>query len=174
MKCHHCGGSGEEPDQEPVLGTALEVQNGNGKLAKPRSFVELKEHLSTVLHEVASGHRERLKIGQMRTLKARLVFAFWQAQLGHEKSLADDQRIGRLRRCLEQNGDNVHELLYAIEGWLKDPIFKKFADEGRVLDDIENIFRSRAVIERLAGHKRGYRESTPHPMARKYLEGVST
>lgn len=172
MKCHHCGGSGEEPDEEPVLGTALEAHEGNGKAIKPRTHDELKASLSAMLASVQAGHQRRLKADQMRTIQAQLVFAYWQAEMGHLKALADDKRINHLKRCLTDNGGNVHELLYTIDGWHRDPTFKKMADEGRVLDGIENVFLDRGRIERLAGHKKGYREGTPHPAAVKYLEGL--
>jgi hypothetical protein len=107
----------------------------------------------------------------MRTVQAELVFAYWQAETGHEKALLDDKRLNRLKKCLKENQGDVHELLYAVDGWRKDPTFRGLAEkENRVLDGIENIFTDRGRIERLAGHCKGRREGRPHKMAVRYLE----
>lgn len=147
--------------------------NGNGH--RPKTHVEIREHLAMVLGEVQQGRKDRIRVEEMRTIKAELVFAYWQAELGHEKAKLDPTRLNRLKKCLKGNGDNVHELLYAVDGWSKDPTFRQLAEkEGRKLDGIENIFESQSRIERLAGHCKGYRDSTPHRMAVKYLEAVQS
>jgi len=156
---------------DPCESTALVVVKPNG--GHPRTFGEIKDHLSVVLGEVQAGRTARLRADEMRTLQAELVFAYWQAETGHERAILDDKRLNRLKRCLKENSGDVHELLYAVDGWRKDPTFKGLADkENRVLDGIENIFTDRARIERLAGHCPDRRKNKPHRMAVKYLEAA--
>ena len=145
------------------------VTRTNG--SRPRKYEDIKTHLAVVLAEVEEGRVRRLKADEVRTLQAELVFSYWQAECGHERALLDDQRLNQLKRFLKENGGNVHELLWAVKGWSKDPTFQRMADqEGRVLDGINNIFRNRERLERLANQCKGYREGKPHPMAVKYLE----
>jgi hypothetical protein len=145
----------------------------NGK-AVARTYQAIQTHLAETLALVKAGQRERLAADEMRGIQAELVFAYWQAKCGHERALLDDKRLTRLKRCLHENGGNVHELLYAVDGWGKDGTFQRLADhDNRKLDGIDNIFRDRERIERLAGHSKAWRtEQAPHPMALKYLEGA--
>lgn len=147
-------------------------EGANGRQAHPRTALAIREHLAATLSAVQAGQRDRLHADEMRTLQAELVFAYWQAKCGHERALLDDKRLTRLKRQLEENGGNVHELLYAVDGWAKDPTFKRLKDEGRELDGIQNIFTDRERIERLAGHCKGHRDGIPHAMATKYLEAA--
>lgn len=166
--------SSPSPAPSPVLETTTTALVGlkpNGKQVA-RRFEDIKAHLSGVLEAVAKGERQRFTAEEIRTAQAELVFAYWQAKCGHERALLDDKRLTRLKRCLQENGGNVHELLYAVDGWAKDPTFKRLKDEGRELDGIQNIFTDRERIERLAGHCKGHRQQEPHPMAVKYLEGA--
>jgi hypothetical protein len=160
----------EQPLVElPVPATSVVPVNGG----RPRTFGAIKDHLSGVLDDVREGRIARLKADEMRTIQAELVFAYWQVETGHERAILDDKRLNRLKRCLKENSGDVHELLYAVDGWRKDPTFKGLADkENRVLDGIENIFTDRARIERLAGHCADRRKNKPHRMAVKYLEAA--
>jgi hypothetical protein len=152
------------------VGTPVQVSS-NGK--HPQTFTAIQAHLAAVLEEVKAGRQERFKADEIRTMQAELVFAYWQAECGHERALLDDKRLNRLKRCLKENGGNVHELLYAVKGWARDPTFQRLAEqEGRKLDGIDNIFRDRERIERLAGQCKGHREGKPHAMAVKYLEAL--
>ena len=161
----------QEPLPSPAGGGMLVQVLASPNGSRPRKYDEIITHLSAVLADVNDGRLERLRVDEMRTLQAELVFSYWQAECGHERALLDDQRLNRLKRFLKENGGNVHELLWAVKGWSKDPTFQKMADqEGRVLDGIDNIFRNRERLERLANHCKGYREGKPHPMAGKYLE----
>ena len=153
--------------------TTLVGLKPNGK-AVARTYQAIQAHLAETLALVKDGQLERLAADEMRGIQAELVFAYWQAKCGHERALLDDKRLTRLKRCLHENGGNVHELLYAVDGWAKDATFQRLADQdNRTLDGIDNIFRDRERIERLAGHSKPWRtEQAPHPMALKYLEGA--
>lgn len=176
-------GKADQVSVDLLLTTESDQVNGNGHRPeivlldgkRPREHTEITAHLTSVLGEIRAGRQERLKADEMRTVQAELVFAYWQAELGHEKALLDDDRLNRLRKHLKANKGNIHELLYAIDGWPKDPTFRRLAEtDGRKLDDIDNIFKDRARIERLAGHCKGYRDGSPHRMAVKYLEVVQS
>jgi hypothetical protein len=164
--------SPQETVPASAVGTALTAPaTPNGK--QPRTYTEIQAHLAAVLGEVKAGRQERFRADEIRTMQAELVFAYWQAECGHERALLDDKRLNRLKRCLKENGGNVHELLYAVKGWARDPTFQRLAEQdGRKLDGIDNIFRDRERIERLAGQCKGYREGKPHAMAVKYVEAL--
>jgi hypothetical protein len=152
---------GEESKQSSL---AL-VPSGNG-----RTVEAITTRLAQVLAEVGAGTARRMSKDDMRRVAAELVFAYWAKKTGHDRALFDkDGREKRLVRHMRLSNDNVHELLYAVDGWFFDPTFQRMAEEGRKLDQIANIFTDRERVERLAGHCRGYREGEPHPMAVKYL-----
>lgn len=157
-------------DGSESLGTSVT----KARQTRPRRHEEIREHLAKVLDEVGTGRQERLRADEMRTLQAELVFAYWQKKMGHEKALLDDKRLNRLKNCLKENRGDIHELLYAVDGWARDPTFRSLKEkDDRVLDGIENIYTTRERIERLAGHCKGHRDGKPHPMAVKYLEPLT-
>lgn len=154
--------------EDPLLSSGKNLPARRG-----RSHDEIKAHLTAVLESVQADRQHRLTKKEVRRVMVELVFAYWQAKTGHEKALLDPKRETRLRRHLEENQGNVHELLYAIDGWFLDPVFKKLVDEGRTLDQIQNIFTDRERVERLAGHCKGYRDDKAHEMATKYLGAMN-
>ena len=152
-------------------GEAVTTQSGL-PARRGRTNVAIEKYLAGVLAAVDSDHQRRVSKKELRAVMAALIFAYWQHKMGHMKALFSKERESRLVRALEANSDNVHELLYTVDGWFRDAIFKKQADEGTVHDSIVSIFKDRDRIERLANHCKGYREEKPHKMAVKYLEGL--
>jgi hypothetical protein len=127
--------------------------------------------LGEVMASVGMGTRERLNAEQARRAKADIVFAYWAKRLNHEDSIYDTKRENRLIARLRENGDNVHELLYAIDGAMRDDnLMGRKNDSVRKYDGIETIFRDRAQVERLAGDMPGWRRQDPHAIAVKYAE----
>jgi hypothetical protein len=159
-------------------GVAIVSHSGNGtRTGIPQRsgtrLNEIQQHLAEVLAEVSEERLGHLKADEMRRVQAELVFAYWAHRTGHQRALLDQKREVRLIQCLKRNDGDVHQLLYAIDGWFKDPVFKRMADEGRKLDQIQNIFTDQERIERLAEHCKGYEAREPHPMAVKYLGAVT-
>jgi len=134
----------------------------------PRTHEEIRDHLAAVLADVSNGTAERFKAEDMRRLQAELVFAYWQAKLGHTGSLLDAKRSARLVARLKENRGNVHELLFVVDGTLKDDHLMGRKGEGRKYDGIETLFRDRGQVERLA-ESGGYKPGRTHKMAEKYL-----
>ena len=97
-----------------------------------------------------------------RDVKAKLAFAYWAAKWAHPKTVFDDKRKRRLLQRLRER-DDVSELLYAVDGAKRDP----WEDRPRFAG-IEQLFRDRETVERLAEFCPDYRTDKPHPMAVKY------
>ncbi|KPK09570.1 MAG: hypothetical protein AMS20_00165 [Gemmatimonas sp. SG8_28] len=153
-------------------GVAIAPTSGNGNRTPTRSgtrLPDIQEHLAAVLAAVSEERVSQVGADDLRRVQAELVFAYWAHRTGHTKALFDPKRETRLVQALKRNGGDVHQLLYAIDGWFRDPTFKRMADEGRKLDGIQNIFTDQERIERLADHQKPYQEGKPHPMAVKYL-----
>jgi hypothetical protein len=167
------GREGKGRDRKGTDSVALTRHAGrNGSKALANSFEQIQAHLATVLAEVHAGTRDRLNADELRDTQAELVFAYWQAQLNHRDALFDRKRLSRLRERLRENSGNVHELLYVVDGTLKDQNLMGQNERGRKYDGIETIFRERAQVERLAALG-GFAAGREHRMAQKYLGGPS-
>jgi hypothetical protein len=111
-----------------------------------------------------------VRVDEWRKVAASLVFAYWAAKTGHTKALLDPKRESVLVRCLRLNGDNVHELLYVVDGALKDDwTMGRDPRSTKRYDQIQTIYQDREHVEKFAGACKGYVEGKPHPMAVKHL-----
>jgi hypothetical protein len=92
-----------------------------------------------------------------------VVFAYWHARLGKNgKTVLDPKRERRILARLRENGGDVSELLYAIDGALRDDwIMGRDPKAPRAYDGIETIFRDRGQVERLATTVPSRRERHP-------------
>lgn len=128
-------------------------------------------------HEITEGLRgiqqEGLKRVELeRYLKscAALVFAYWVAKFDHPRAYLDPEREKRILARLRENGGDVSELLYAIDGGLKDDWVMGTARNVRHKNDgINYLFASRERVEQLAEHTGGYRRTELHKMVIKYM-----
>lgn len=94
------------------------------------------------------------------------VFAYAQKRWGHEGALLDPKRQRYLHRALVANGGNVHILLYAADGALKDDVIAGRRDDspkGGYLR-ISTVYRDQEQVERLA-RLAGYEPGKVHRMA---------
>jgi hypothetical protein len=107
---------------------------------------------------------QRLKLG------AEIVFGYWMEVFNHPRATlaTDDARERTLVRHLKDNGEDISELLYVIDGARKDTPRNK--DTGEVYDGIPTLFRDRAQIERFANRMPGYKAEKPHPVAVQYAD----
>jgi hypothetical protein len=135
-----------------------------------RSLTEIQSRLAAFLGEaVQDGHR-RVRLDEWRKVAASLVFAYWAAKTGHTRALLDPKRESILVRGLRDNGDNPHELLYVVDGALKDDwTMGRDPRSTKRYDGIETLFKDRAHVEKFAGLCQGYKDGKPHPMAVKHL-----
>jgi hypothetical protein len=117
--------------------------------------------------EVATARRQTKEA--FRQMMVEIVFSYWAKRLGHERALLDGTRRQLLAKRFVENGDNLSELLYVVDGALRDDwTMGRDPKSRRAYDDVETIFRDRAQVERFAGTVPGYKQGTPHPMAEKY------
>lgn len=159
------------PAGSPTPGTEIvvaEKPNGKGRLIPAKATANGVVHAITTLFEsVADGTTKRMTAEQRRSIMAGIVFAYWAKRMSHESAMLDHARERRLMKRLEENGDNIDELLFVVDGALQDPwTMGKDPRSVRRFDGIETIFRDREKVESMAAiaHYRGQR----HPMAEKY------
>lgn len=122
--------------------------------------------LAQVHAELEAGTRKRLHADQQRTVQAELVFAYWQKRYDHPKALLDERREKVIVRALKANKGNVSELLYALDGALRDAWVKENND------DVAFVLRDRANVEKYANKIPAYRADTLHPTAVKYAAAI--
>ncbi|MBA3645330.1 MAG: hypothetical protein H0W63_04065 [Gemmatimonadaceae bacterium] len=138
------------------------------RVGKGSSLAEITETLVAV----NAGTRQVLKKQERRSMGASLVFAYWAAKANHTGALLDRKRERTITARLEEGKDNLNEMLYVVDGLLRDDnLMGRRNDSNRKYDGIETIFRDRAQVERLAALG-GYREGATHPMVKKYADAV--
>lgn len=136
-------------DPAPVEGELEGEREREGSTA----LVELR---STQLPDT-SGVELRTQERQTREaalrLGAEVTFKYWAARMGRTDSTRlDRKREARLVSRLRENGGDVSELLYAVDGALRDDwLMGRDAHAPRKYDGIETLFRDRAQVERLVG-----------------------
>lgn len=106
---------------------------------------------------------------------AGLVFAYWQAKLNHPRAKYDAKRERCIVNALRENGDDVGELFYAIDGVLRSPHNTGQNSTGDRWDDLGLVLRDRDHIERFSGLVPAYSAGKRHPSLVVTLENdVST
>lgn len=106
---------------------------------------------------------------QRRLLAAEVWFAYWQAIRNHKRALYSTDREKLIVRCLKQNGDNLSELLFVVDGAHRDPWANGSDPKARSAnDDPGLLLRDRAHIERFANLCPEFKRGQLHPMAEKY------
>ena len=151
--------------------TTTHVEPGGSSVVKRGTVGEIQAHLAQVLADVQAGTQQRLRATEVRELQAELVFAYWAAKLNHNGTRLDTKRLHRLTARLRENEGDVHELLYVVDGALRDPYLIGQNQSGTKYDGIETVFRDRGQVERLAALA-NYAPGKQHKMATKYLEGA--
>jgi hypothetical protein len=141
--------SGSPPEKVGMEHGAWSVEHG-GEQEPSKALVELRSTATPAtarIEEHTNGRRTReaaLKLG------AQVVFAYWAARLCHPKAVLDRKRETRLTARLRENGGGVTELLYAVDGALRDEfLMGRDPQARRAFDGIETVFRDRGMVERL-------------------------
>ena len=131
------------------------------------SVGQLESRVSTILAGIADGTQRRLTAEEARKLQAEFVFAYWARKLNHPNAMwiPGDQRERKLVRALKDNGGNVSELLYVVDGVLRSPYHMGQNEQQTRYDEIKTLFRDREQIEKLAAKCAGYQRGEPHPIA---------
>lgn len=149
--------------------------NGHGKskaLTKRPSqpVAEVRNRIATLMADLVGETRSELRAEERREVMVDLVFAYWAAKTGRGEAKLDPKRYGKIRERLLQADENIHQLLYAVDGLLKDDNLMGRKD-GRKYDEVRTVFRDYEQVERLAGLG-GYREGKVHPMAMRHLAPI--
>jgi hypothetical protein len=134
----------------------------------PKAEISVRE---TAVQEKAV---RRATVQQGLDLAADVIFRYWRDSLGKnpKTTLFGDQpgkkrdpRKAKVLAALRENGGDVSELLYAIDGAMKDDwLMGRANNSTRTYNDLETILRDRSQIERLRDTVRNH--ETMHP----YLE----
>ena len=96
-----------------------------------------------------------------------VVWEYWRAVMAKPRAILDAKRARRIGERLEENGGDVGELLYAIDGAAKDDwLMGRDPRNAKVYNGIDTVLRDRAQIERLAELCGGYRRNETHPQLR--------
>jgi hypothetical protein len=163
------GEAESEAEERKPTGVSLAVI-GSVKPAKAKNLETIQTRLAAVLADVVGDGLRRVGAAEMRQVQAELVFSYWAAKLDHPKALLDAERERRLVKRLEENGGDVHELLYVVDGARKDEWTMGTAKGStKKFDGIETIYQDRAHVEKFASMCPAYKNGDPHPMAVKYL-----
>lgn len=133
----------------------------------PKRYAEVTAGIAAVMAEVATNGRGSLKAEAAAEVQAEMVFAYWAGKLGHEGAMLDAKRLARLKTRLQENGGNVHELLFVVDGTKRTPHLMGQNDRLEKYDGIQTIFRDREQVEKLAAVG-GYKPGAVHPLAEKY------
>lgn len=157
--------SASSPSPALTKSTALVARGATNKLSVPE--------IVTQLQDTALQARRRETAGARREMFAEIVFAYWATKLGHTRTFIDPKRRATLRSRLVENGDDLSELLYVVDGALRDDwTMGRDARSTKRFDGIETIYQDRAHVEKFAGMSAAFKKGEPHPMATKYGEAA--
>lgn len=149
-----------EETPKPTRSTALVAPSAT-KLSVPAIVEQLQD--------VALQARRRETAGARREMFVDIVFAYWATKLNHEGTLLDNKRRATLRARFVENGDNLSELLYVVDGALRDDwTMGRDARSTKRYDQIATIYQDREHVEKFAAMNAAWKAGTPHPMADKY------
>lgn len=166
-----------EPAAEPQS-ASVASQSGNGGqphaitapvrgkpgTAVARTPADMLARLSHVFAEISNGSAERMTKERERALAAEMVFLYWQAKYGKQRTRPDRKRLARIEARLKENENDVSELLYALDGGHADDYLmaRGAHSDHRAYDGIETLLRDRSQVERLAGTRKKFLAGLPH------------
>ena len=96
-------------------------------------------------------------------LGAATVFAYWRDVMGHPGAILDAKREARLIARLRENGADVSELLYCVDGAVRDDwTMGRSANSTKPYNGTETIFRDREKVESLVAMVRDRKVMHPY------------
>jgi hypothetical protein len=125
------------------------------KLAITREFEQLRD-------DVARREDARAVL----RLKAEMVFAYWATAWSQTRALLDAKREQLILERLDENGGDVSELFYAIDGARGDEFVKR--REGA----LPVLLKDRGAVEEFARKRAAYRRGELHPRAKALDEAL--
>lgn len=98
-----------------------------------------------------------------------VVFAYYTAKTGQQRSILTEARERMVCLRLEEGHDDPHALLYAIDGLVADDyVMGRSERSSKVYATPELLFRNWGQVEKYAQQRRGFNENVPHPLATKH------
>lgn len=182
---HPVQGSG---DSEKQNGTR--EKNGNGtsssRAVTRRAAVavtgkmtpaKVLEAIGGVFAELSEATDKRLAVDDERALKAQMCFLYWVAKFKHFGAIATPERMRRIVARLKENGDDVGEILYALDGGFRDDwlMGRDPRSNGKKWDGLDTLLRDREQVEKLSRAMPAFLKGKPHPLLPKLeaaLRGV--
>jgi hypothetical protein len=142
------------------------VQGNRKSLVLSRTNVLSRSDLAETTQKLAQLGSQQVERNERFKTGAELVFRYWQAKLGHGRAMYSRDREAKIIARLRENGCDLSELCYAIDGIAKSAFHRGQNDSGQRYDSIELICRNRANIERFATTQSGYQRQEEHPFVR--------
>lgn len=134
-----------EPEKATV--SPLDQIRSEAEQTKTTTAVALRAPDALAPVREATGRRKTVEAGL--DLAADVLFAYHRDRFGHPRAILDDKRRNRIIARLRENGGDVSELLYALDGALKDDwIMGRAKESTKKYDSIDTIFRDRGQVER--------------------------
>jgi hypothetical protein len=145
------------------------------KLARATRTVEaVTLRVGQFLGELAADAERKTKAAEVRVAFAEAVFLYWTKTYRKPRALLDPKRLRALETRLRENGNDVGELFYALDGArLDDYVMGRGRYDGDPHDRVEWILRDRGSVEAFAGKVQGYRHGTPHPKAAALAQAIA-
>ena len=138
---------------------------------KKRTLALVATRARDFLETLRAGTLARLKREALYAQMGEVVFAYWAAKLHHPGAILDRKRERRLLARLREADGDWGQLLYAVDGALRDDwLMGRAINSPRKYDGIETIFRDRAQVERLAEMCPKFCAGEPHALVKKYQE----
>lgn len=151
-------------------GTAVAPRERSAKVA--RNVEAVREQVAAVLAELATEGVERVGVKRARQVAGEMAFLYWQHLYGHPRAMLDGKRLKVALARLEENGGNVDELLYALDGARRDEYVMGQGRHAQAHDAFEFILRDRSAVEGHANRVAKWREGVPHPKGKKLAEAM--
>jgi len=141
---------------------------------EPKTVLDTLRQTATHAHVEAHASKAAAREKLMR-FGATVVFTYWATLFDHPTARMDDKRERRIRSRLVENNGNVSEVLYALDGALKDDwIMGRDQQSTKKYDGLDTILRDRAQVERFTAGAR-WTPGVDHPyIARMNAERVAT
>lgn len=153
----------------------LEETAGHLKLVKGQSGNAIIRHLEQpgAMAEMMKGAIANTTAKKMReawrAAMAVVVFAYYTAMTDQKRSIMTEARERMLCRRLEEGQDDIHALLYAVDGLASDDFaMGRSSRSEKIHASPELLFRTWGQVEKYASQKKGFHANTPHPLAVKH------
>lgn len=135
--------------------------------------VNVLARLTAVFEDIRSGARAAVRGEQLETLQADFIITYWAHKHDHPNTIIDEKRRRKVRERLKENGGDVNELLFAVDGAKHDKHLMGENNRDRKYDGISTIFRDREMVERLANNRPKFKRGEQHAMLAKWSEIVA-